>query len=103
MRIPRYVQVKNASYAVKFKKKILHEGEICLGLCDANSKIIWLQKDLPEEMLFETFLHEYTHAVRYECHWPVSEEINELVADSMASCLIQAFVICPIPNKKRLR
>lgn len=37
------------------------EGKDCIGLCDYNSKIIYLEKDQTHTEKIETLVHEATH------------------------------------------
>jgi len=48
------------------EQPISHDGELCDGLCDDDTKTVLIKKSLPPPYKLETILHEYSHAVGYE-------------------------------------
>lgn len=48
---------------VKIKQGIglVYQGLPCLGLCNYDEKVIYLEKNQSEQMKYETLVHEATH------------------------------------------
>lgn len=67
MRIPRRINIApGVVYAVKYKKKIIHGGYECSGLCDPRGRSIYIESGLDKKERVRTFLHELIHAIDFE-------------------------------------
>lgn len=66
------------------------------GLCDPNSRIISIRRELPKEEKIKVFLHELTHALLFETHLSpngLDAAIEEILCDSIADCLNELFTL----------
>lgn len=66
MNIPKRLKILGRPWKVVYKKEIVMDGVQCAGLCDFEKKTIFLLKELPQDLQFEVFLHEFFHAVFFE-------------------------------------
>lgn len=96
MRIPGQFQLKGKTWLVVFRKRVKHEdGEICAGLCEFDKRRILIAKDLPEDKIIATFLHELVHATLFEAHLQentgLAIQAEEIVCDAIADMLGNCF------------
>lgn len=91
MKIRQEYTIKGQSWKVKRKSKLIHNGSECYGLCEYESRTIYLERGLKGKKLIETFLHEYIHAVLYEMHLDVGEVIEEAVANGISIAITDLF------------
>jgi Zn-dependent peptidase ImmA (M78 family) len=64
-KVPSSIMVLGRKYRVKQGINLVYNGEPCLGLCDNNSKTIYLEKNQDPETKKETILHEAVHALMF--------------------------------------
>jgi hypothetical protein len=55
-----------AQYTVKFKKKVIIQGQAVEGVCMLDSKKIIVDSGSSPDVQFTTFWHEWCHAVLHE-------------------------------------
>ncbi len=68
-RIPKRFTLKGKDWTVEFEKDLKHDdGTFCDGLCDLDTRTIWLEKALDKDKRIATFLHEISHAMIHETH-----------------------------------
>lgn len=60
-KFPTYLIILGRKVKIKQGKNLVYNNQPCLGLCSYDEKIIYLEKDQPEEMKMDTLLHEATH------------------------------------------
>uniref|UniRef100_A0A6M3LQR8 Uncharacterized protein n=1 Tax=viral metagenome TaxID=1070528 RepID=A0A6M3LQR8_9ZZZZ len=63
MRVPKKIIIGGQEVQVKYRKKLVHNGNELLGLCDYNNNIIYLQQGMPKSKKLSIFIHEYWHFV----------------------------------------
>lgn len=61
-KFPSYVMLAGRKYKIKQGKGLVYHGQPCLGLCDNQSRIIYIEKDQTDISKRETLLHECVHA-----------------------------------------
>lgn len=81
MKVPQQVPVKGTIYEIQYKWNLNDEGVPCLGLCDPEEKIIYIDKSLSKEDKWKTFLHELKHALIEEYNLAKSEGIDALAEE----------------------
>jgi predicted aminopeptidase len=88
------LQIGLANYRIKFKKRVVQDGEDCEGLCHYDDKVIDIQVKQPADRLLTTFLHEFCHAAFYELG---AEHLadNESFVESMAQNIARAIRALP--------
>lgn len=99
MKIPKFFFIKGNKWKVKKKKRLVHEdGDVCYGLTDPLSRIVWLESSLKGKHLLNIFWHEYTHAVMAEAGVtgttngvPILAE--EIICEAMADALVKSTTI----------
>lgn len=87
------VQINNFTYEVKFEGdgesvylKEDSNGRLVFGLCEYAKNIIHIHKDLPEDRMRHTIIHELTHAyIEAYGLYHTSCENDEGVCDFMGS------------------
>jgi len=60
-KIPSSITVFGRKVLIKQGHNLMYDGKRCLGLCDYDNRIIYLEKDQSEEMMLDTLLHELQH------------------------------------------
>lgn len=61
-KFPASVTLCGRKYKIKQGKNLVYNGQPCLGLCDNQNRIIYLEADQEETSKRETLLHELAHA-----------------------------------------
>lgn len=64
-RFPTSISILGRKYKIKQGRGLTFHGQPCLGLCDNNSKIIYIEKDQDEQSKVETCIHEFCHALMH--------------------------------------
>jgi Zn-dependent peptidase ImmA (M78 family) len=79
-RFPSSITILGRKYKIKQGNNLIYNGQPCLGLCDNNSRIIYLEKAQDEQTKKETLIHEATHAVLFitGIDQKLSESENEI-------------------------
>lgn len=60
-KIPSCVVILGRKVKVKQGANLHYNGEACLGLCDYDNKIIYLEKNQSPQMKNDTLIHEMSH------------------------------------------
>jgi hypothetical protein len=77
-------------YTVKFRKRITVKGIECEGFCDAENKVLWIERRPTElDVMFVNFWHEYAHALFFELGHPEFAH-NEAFIESVGQNLARA-------------
>lgn len=63
MKFKTSIEILGRKFKVKQLKNLGYQGQPCLGLCDNNTKVIYLEKEQPDEHKKETMIHEAVHAM----------------------------------------
>ena len=72
MKLPGYKQYKKEwhvgeeTYTLKFVSRIPGCKAKDVGLCDPESRIMYVKKGLSKAMLYRTVAHELLHAIEFE-------------------------------------
>lgn len=84
--------ILGTQYKVK-KENLEHLG--AEGMCLPREKIILIDKKLKGNDLLETIIHEFGHGVFTEgsLRQAVTPELEEIIVDLMARCLVKNFSI----------
>ncbi len=60
------VIIRDVPWQLKFRKRIIHEDEEVDGLCEPDTKTIWIRRGLPPERLMQVLHHEFGHATNWD-------------------------------------
>lgn len=60
-KFPASITIMGRKIKIKQGEGLLYKGEPCLGLCDYDSKVIYLEKNQEHQSKVETLVHEATH------------------------------------------
>ena len=60
-KFPTKITIMGRVIKIKQYKNLAYHGEPCLGLCDYDNKIIYLEKEQSPETKRDTLVHEATH------------------------------------------
>jgi len=60
-KLPAYIIIMGRKVKIKQVRNLVYNGQPCLGLCDYENKIIYLEKDQAPHTKIETLVHEVTH------------------------------------------
>jgi len=95
-KIPQKIVIFGRNIAVKLVKTIQDDAD-CLGLYDASTGIIYIQRDLEGDLLQETFLHEVFHAIveRVGLRQALDMDAEEMLVEMLAKAINEAFLIMP--------
>jgi Zn-dependent peptidase ImmA (M78 family) len=61
-KFPSSILILGRKFKIKQHNNLAWQGQPVLGLCDSNTKIIYLEKSQKDDVKKETLLHEATHA-----------------------------------------
>lgn len=94
MKLPKSVLIKGERWHLK-KTKNLHDdkGDLCLGICDYEKRVIQVDPEQNNEMFLYTLIHELMHASLHELHIDISDDLNEVISDGVGFILSQLFHI----------
>lgn len=81
-RFPSSITILGRKYKIKQGVNLVYHGQPCLGLCDNNDRIIYLEKNQDDHVKKETLLHEAVHAMLFitGMDQKLSESENEMHA-----------------------
>ena len=66
MKIPSRIRIKaKVFYNIVWQDKVADDDE-CLGLCDPNTRTIFMRLGMSETEIIKTFIHEVFHALSIE-------------------------------------
>lgn len=91
---PFKLPVGLATYTVKFKKKVVADGDTCNGICDYEDKIIEIQSTGTLEVQVTTLWHEFTHALLHELG-ATALTTDEAFVESVAQNIARAIRALP--------
>lgn len=60
-KIPSSLTILGRKVKIKQGFNLVYMGQPCLGLCNYDEKIIYLEKNQSDEMKTDTLIHEATH------------------------------------------
>jgi hypothetical protein len=84
MKIPRQIIIKGEKWKIRRKTGLKHEKKVVWGLCDYDTRVIWLERNLSPDQLMQTWLHEFNHACIMELHVELEDDLNEVLSDGLA-------------------
>ena len=64
---------------------LFRNGNPAVGCCDDITKTIYISDDLKPQYLKKVLCHEMVHAAMYSYNVPMSNEVEEVVADMIAT------------------
>lgn len=93
MRLNFPIEIAGIIYNV-MEEEYKHNDEYNLGFCNASECEISLREGLPNDRLFETFVHEMTHAMLIEAGFRYSEDDahNEEFVERFSKTLFQVLL-----------
>jgi hypothetical protein len=100
MRIPKQFTHKGKVWKVEYEEELHHEdGTECDGLCDWDSRTIFLDTSLTGKKKLAIFLHELFHVLVWEAHISegaaFTEDIEDILADAFSDMLTTTFGVRP--------
>lgn len=88
------LRIRGEKWLIKTKFALRGEdGTPYMGLCDPNTRTIYIEQDLPEDIFLETLIHEYIHAVWFECGVPdteISMDMQHMLLNPLAKDMVAA-------------
>jgi len=60
-KIPDHVVILGRKVKIEQVEGLSDDGNPCIGLCDCEKKILYVEKNLPEDVKLETLVHECVH------------------------------------------
>lgn len=86
---PKSVSIMGRKFKVKQVKNLLYNNEPCLGMCDYDGRIIYLEVNQKDDVKFSTLVHECAHALLILCG--LDQRMSELEVEINCQ-LVAAFV-----------
>lgn len=88
--IPQKINILGADYSVSVAKNLSYESDKVDGFCSPQKREIWLDEECDA---MQTFLHECFHGVlqRAGVHGNISEDIEEVIVDTIATFMTERF------------
>ena len=99
MKLRKEFYIKGQKWQLAYKWGLRDsEGERMLGLCHCASRIIEIERAIPQEEKLEIFLHEFLHAIIFESHLSglsgaEGELVEEVLCDAIASVFVDNFTL----------
>lgn len=59
---PKKISIMGRTWKIKQVSRPTYKDELCLGMCDYDGKVIYLEKDQDDDSKFSTLVHEAAHA-----------------------------------------
>lgn len=60
-KFPTSITILGRKVKIKQGRGLIYMGQPCLGLCNYDEKIIYLEKEQSDEMKLDTLVHEASH------------------------------------------
>jgi hypothetical protein len=60
-KFPGQITIFGRKVKIKQGLNLVYNGQPCLGLCDYIERVIYIEKDQPDRLKYETLCHEATH------------------------------------------
>jgi Zn-dependent peptidase ImmA (M78 family) len=60
-KIPKSITILGRTIKIKTGKNLYFQGEPCLGLCDYDNRIIYLEQNQSPQCMKDTLCHEAVH------------------------------------------
>jgi Zn-dependent peptidase ImmA (M78 family) len=60
-KFPKAITILGRKIKIKQGANLVYMGQACLGLCNYDEKVIYLEKNQSDEMKYDTLVHECTH------------------------------------------
>jgi Zn-dependent peptidase ImmA (M78 family) len=95
MKLPKELNIKGAVYSIKHTDDF-SDSDKNDGLCDFETKTIYINNNLSNDLIKRTLIHECFHAVMFECgiHCAkISEDLEEIIVENLSNFLIDSFII----------
>lgn len=80
---PKGITVGNAHWDVKFCRKTPDHPPTDVGLCDPETRTIYIRYKQSRRETLMTFLHEWLHAVEFEYEIEIGHTIIEKLEDAV--------------------
>lgn len=93
---PAEITLCGETWRIIFKRRIEDDGIECLGLCDSETKTIYIRLGQSPEERAATFLHEALHAIEFELERTIGHKIINLIEGPLAAMLLENFWLSPI-------
>lgn len=98
MKIPKEFKIKGKTWRIEYKWGLRDGKEFLSGLCDPNTRTIYIDRAIPKDEKPAVFLHEFFHAVFFEAHlsyndgW-VDNLVEEIMCDALQSSVLDNFAL----------
>ena len=86
---PCNIQIGDCVWSLKFAKQI--EGDYHWGLCEPNTKTIYIKRKQPKAEKLKTFIHESIHAMETEYQFTLPHADVERLEVAMTAFLTDNF------------
>ena len=96
MRIPKSILVHGKEWCVKYGQNLKHEGHDAYGLCEYESRTIWICRDVDKSERPLIFLHEIFHAILYEVgvhETSINDDIEEIIVGNLSEYVMENFTL----------
>ena len=88
------INLYGQEWSVEYHSPIIEEGQRAYGLCCPESKTLYIDATLDDEMTAVTFFHELFHAYVRRMgviNASLSSELEELIADQFGQLIAENF------------
>ena len=89
LKLPKSITILGRKIKIKEGKNLHYNGMPCLGLCDYEGQIIYIEKNQADHTKFDTLCHELSHFFLILCG--MDQKMSESEVE-MYCQLITAFV-----------
>jgi Zn-dependent peptidase ImmA (M78 family) len=80
MKLPRFLNICNHKYKIIYKKRIIKDNCECLGYCDSDKHLIYIQKGMVPTQKMEVIIHESLHAISHINNISLTEKSVNIMA-----------------------
>lgn len=91
MNIPKKIYIENHLWRVKKRRNLKYNNTKCYGLCDYETRTLFIDSSLNGFLLKEALVHEITHALMHELKLRISYNTDEKICDSVGRTIAKLF------------
>lgn len=89
LKLPKHVMILGRKVTIKEGRNLVYNGHQCLGMCDYEKSIIYIEKNQADHTKFDTLCHELCHYFLVLCGMDQKMSEGEV---EMYCQLITAFI-----------
>lgn len=96
MKLPKKKKIEGKIWRIsQVEQPVNDDGEICWGVCDYNTRTIFIKARLAKEEKLKTYLHEILHAALHEIGLELGYSRDEITVQKLENIICRLFRLQP--------